>query len=232
MHLLDSYQLFLFDFDGLLVNTEELHYKAYLALCKSRGCTLNWSFRTYMRHALYSATGLKEGIYNELPELKAQEDNWEILYREKTALYNKLLETEKVTLMPGAEPLLQALAVAEKKRCVVTHSKQEQINSITKLHPILNTLPHWITREHYSKAKPSSECYEKAIQAFLKPGEKAIGFEDSPRGLQALLGTQAEAVLVSDCLEPGEIHRLAGHFHRPFTHIPTLNDLSMNLSQK
>ena len=34
MDWIKKYQLFLFDFDGLLVNTEEMHFLAYKQMCE------------------------------------------------------------------------------------------------------------------------------------------------------------------------------------------------------
>ncbi|MGD0665742.1 MAG: HAD hydrolase-like protein, partial [Rhabdochlamydiaceae bacterium] len=43
----DKFDLFLFDFDGLLVDTEELHFKAYQMLCQGRGYKLPWDINRF-----------------------------------------------------------------------------------------------------------------------------------------------------------------------------------------
>ena len=225
MNWIKHYQLFLFDFDGILVNTEELHYKAYLKICADRGYTLAWDLKTYMGYALYSATGVKDGVYRALPELHKEEPNWNVLYEEKKAVYYDLLLSVGPSLIPGVAQLLEALKGAEIKSCVVTHSPGEQIALIRSQHPLLNTIPHWITREHYSQPKPSSECYLKAISQLKEPGGRVIGFEDSPRGLQALLGTEAEGVLVSEVFDKDELQSIAEGVKRPFSHFSTFLDM-------
>ncbi|MEI6531393.1 MAG: HAD hydrolase-like protein, partial [Chlamydiota bacterium] len=87
MEWVKNYQLFLFDFDGLLVDTEHLHYKAYLSMCRARGFDLPWSFQDFANIAHFSATGLKENLYAVLPLLQEQESDWSLLYKEKQALY-------------------------------------------------------------------------------------------------------------------------------------------------
>lgn len=225
MKWIHHYQLFLFDFDGILVNTEELHYKAYLKMCADRGFSLKWDMPTYMRHAFYSATGVMEGIYKHFPELQKIEPRWEVLYQEKKRAYAELLQKEGTTVMPGVEKLLLALEVAGIKRCVVTHSPHEQITLIRKQHPLLNSIPHWITREQYAQPKPSSECYEKALAQFRAKNERAIGFEDSPRGLKALLATDADAVLLSEFIEGSEIHQLSKEAKRKFLHFVSFPEM-------
>jgi len=225
MHWIHDYQLFLFDFDGILVNTEELHYLAYKKMCADRGFTLPWDMPTYIQHAMFSATGLKEGIYREFPELKRYEPCWDILYREKKQAYAELLVNRGAALMPGVEQLLKELAEAKIKRCVVTHSSSEQISLIRARQPILNSIPIWITREDYSQPKPSPECYQKAIAKLAEKGDRVIGFEDSPRGLKALLGTDADAVFITDLFTPKEVKNIAQELDKEFEHVSTFNDI-------
>lgn len=218
-----NYQLFLFDFDGILVNTEQLHYKAYIKMCADRGFSLNWDQKTYLKHALFNSTGLRDGIYREFPDLKRFEPCWDILYQEKKRAYFDLLYEEGTSLVPGVAELLEALQAAKIKRCVVTNSVKEHVDLIRKQHPILDSIPDWVTREQYSDPKPSPECYLKAIERLAAPDDRIIGFEDSPRGLQALLKTKAEGVFISSYLTPAEFS-VKGNF----SHFPSFVELFKN----
>lgn len=192
----NEYQLFLFDFDGLLVNTEILHYQAYLKMCKNFGFTLDWTFNDYTQLTYNEFTGFQDALYTALPDLKKVEPNWSKLYAEKKKILFDLLSSEPVALMPGVESLLISLNNAGCKSCVVTHSSLEIVIKIKKKQPFLDLIPHWITREDYILAKPNPECYQKAIDLFGQKGDKVIGFEDSARGMQALAATSATPVLI------------------------------------
>lgn len=207
------------------MNTEELHYLAYKKMCAARGFSLKWDMQTYIQHALHSTTGLRDGIYKEFPDLERYEPCWDILYQEKKQAYAQLLTNQGVALMPGVERLLQELEKANLKRCVVTHSTAEQTELICAKHPILHSIPHWITREDYSEPKPSPECYQMAIAQFAQKGDRVIGFEDSPRGLKALLGTHAEAVLITELFSEKEVNKLAQEVGKAFSHFATFNEV-------
>ncbi|MBT3393682.1 MAG: HAD family phosphatase [Waddliaceae bacterium] len=187
-------QLILFDFDGLLVNTEDIHYNAYRLMLERRGFTLPWSFDEYCQAAHYDSTLLRDKIYETFPEI-ANED-WDIIYAEKRQAYVDLLEQKTVALMPGVETFLNIIAEKDIPRCVVTHSPDDHISRIRKTLPVLETISTWITREDYSEPKPSSECYLTAIERLAPDAKNIIGFEDSPRGLTALMGTPALPVLI------------------------------------
>jgi len=222
MDWLEKYQLFLFDFDGLLVNTEELHYEAYRRMCASRGFELPLNFEEFTLVAHESGEQLRQQIYKSVPGLQAQEPLWEVLWREKTKIYLEIIKEGSVALMPGVPELLQALKDANIASCVVTNSPRQQIDEIRRQIPLLDTIPHWLTRENYAKAKPDPECYLKAITLYGAPGCRAIGFEDTPRGLMALMGTPAEAVLVSAVRHP-LLDQLPAE---RFRHVPTFEAIA------
>ncbi len=221
MQWLHNYQLFLFDFDGLLVNTEEIHYLAYKNMCAARGVILDWDFTRYCQAAHYEADALHKQLYACFPQLQLQEPNWNVLYAEKKQAVHKLFVEGVVQLMPGAAALLQLLQKTNTLHCVVTHSANDLIQALRRQHPILDAIPVWITREHYTHPKPHPECYIKAIQQLAKPNEKVIGFEDTPRGVRALLGSRAQPVLICQASYP----EIPDFIKAGVIHYPSLSDI-------
>src|SRR5271169_1605450 len=119
MNWIQDYQLFLFDFDGVLVDTEPLHYAAYAELCRRHGCELKWDFERFCREAHRKAMGIWDGLKREFPSMFEKELLIEALYEEKKKIYIELLKTSRLELMEGAAELLQALEVQGAKRAVV-----------------------------------------------------------------------------------------------------------------
>jgi HAD superfamily hydrolase (TIGR01509 family) len=199
MDWIHHFQLFLFDFDGLLVDTESLHYQAYRDALAKRGFKLDWDFLQFCGAAHLDAEALKRELCSQFSSLSL---DWVDFYKEKKTIYLELVSKGGVKLMPGVEALLKALEKANIRRCIVTNSFHEQILLISSQIPILQTIPKWITREVYNKPKPSSECYLKAIELYAEAGDKIVGFEDSIRGLEALKGTPALPILICSSLHP------------------------------
>jgi beta-phosphoglucomutase len=197
MKWINNFDLFLFDFDGLLVNTEVLHFFAYINMLKKRGFDLGWSFDTYCSIAHLSNEGLKNEIYSKFPKLYEMQSSWEVLYNEKKNEYLDLLKKSRVELMPGVSKVLLTLKKSNKKSCVVTNSLLSQVQVIIENNPILKNIDHWITREDYKNPKPHPECYQKAIELYGKKEGRIVGFEDSIRGMLALTKTKATCVLIS-----------------------------------
>jgi beta-phosphoglucomutase len=224
MQWIQKYDLFLFDFDGLLVNTEDLHFAAYREMCQRRGCNLDWTLSKYFEVAHFSATGLKEQLYKKFPELFKQEPSWDVLYVEKKACYQELLEKGNLSLLPGVEEVLIALEKVGKRRCVVTNSPKIQVDLIKEKLPILNTIPIWFTRETYQNPKPHPEGYMMAIKQLGQPGDNVIGFEDSTRGLQSL---QSAGVKTSLLICPSDHPQMKeGKFEKIY--FPSFSVINLN----
>jgi beta-phosphoglucomutase len=202
----NNFDLFLFDFDGLLVDTEPLHFKAYCNTLKNNGFDLDWTFEDFSLAALTSDVGLKATICSKIPLLK-DEERWEIFYEEKKRCYLNLLKdflkNKMVKLMPGVEKVLTELKKNDKRCCIVTNAELKQIELIKNKNPILKeNISHWITREDYLNPKPDPGCYLKAIQLYSKKSDRIIGFEDSLKGIDALLKTRATCVLICSSNHP------------------------------
>jgi beta-phosphoglucomutase len=192
---LTSFDLLLFDFDGLLVDTEELHFAAYAQAVRERGFFLPWTFQRYTQCSHVGGTGLRDALEEEFPTL-FQELPWERFYEEKRALLTTILESAPLKLLPGVEELLAAASEHEIRRCVVTHSRKRDIECIRGRIPALQSIPHWVTREDYTRPKPHPEPYLTALARHGKPGDRVIGFEDALRGLDSLEAAGALGVLI------------------------------------
>ncbi len=214
----ENYSLFLFDFDGLLVDTEVLHYQAYKSLCACRGFSLDWDLMQYYSIAHSHTRSLGDEIYASLPDLKAQEPRWDVLYKEKTELFQEILNKEKIPLKDGAEQLLNYLQELGIPHCVVTNSYLAFIERIRTQHEVLQRIPVWFTREDTKRPKPEPDPYLLALKHFNASGEGTIGFEDTMKGLRALqyAGVQ-HRMLVCPIDHPQlvseEFPDLSGHLH-------------------
>lgn len=202
MSWVKDFDLFLFDLDGLLVNTENIHYQAYINMLDRRGFKLDWSFLKFCEVAHFDDQSLKEGVYAIFPNLLEQEANWDVLRNEKNRIYIDLLRSSKIELMPGVEKLLSELEKQNIKRCVVTNSSKPMTDMMIAKQTGLKSIPYWITREDYIFSKPNPDSYLHAISLYGKKGDRIIGFEDSLRGLKALIKTPAQPVLISPLFDP------------------------------
>ena len=193
---------YLFDLDGVLVRTEELHHAAYRAAVAARGHELPWSFPRYCVAAHYGQAKLREELAAAVPGLLPDEPAWLDLFRDKSERYLALLASSPVELQPGAASTLRRLDAAGAPRAVVTNATREQTAVLRLRQPILDSAPVWVTREDYAAAKPAPDGYQMALARLGVGPDGAVGFEDTPRGLQALTAAGVEAILVTTIAYP------------------------------
>ena len=102
--------------------------------------------------------------------------------------------------MPGVDRVLKFLHQHKARCCVVTHSPSSLTDAIRKYNPVLDLIPHWVTREQYELPKPQPDAYLTAVRLYGKSGDRVLGFEDTIRGWKALHAASLDSIVVSSLL--------------------------------
>ncbi len=173
-----------FDFDGVLADTERLHLVALRDTLATRGWTL--SDEDYFTHYLgYDDRGcvtefarrqgvsLDDGLVHEL-------------LRDKARRYADLFDRGEV-LYPTARPCIERLA-AEFPLAIASGSLRGEIERILDANGLRGFFRHIVGADDVSEGKPAPESYAKAVAALNMSGAEAIAIEDSPWGLQSARG--------------------------------------------
>lgn len=189
---LDSYEVYFFDLDGLLIDTEPLFYQACLETWQKYKVSVELSFSQYYSLAMQGRERFQEALIQLFPETRAFFPSY---FLDRDRCYHDLLSCEQIQLMPGVETFLSLL----EGKClgVVTNSSKESTLRIRKEYPVLECMQFWITREEYARPKPAPDSYRLAWNRFVREGDHVIGFEDSVKGLQALAGIPATMVAIN-----------------------------------
>ncbi len=167
---INNYDIFIFDLDGTIIDSEIIHYQAYNNQLNNQ--------LSYQSYCDIFHTNKKEDF------IKA--NNIDIIKKEKDF---KELYKSNAKLIDGFEVFLNSLINTGKITCIVTNSNKERCEFIKTLHPILNYIDLWITKDDVINVKPNPEGYIKAIQQFANSNEleKIIIFEDSYIGLESII---------------------------------------------
>ena len=173
----------IFDMDGLLVDTEPLSYRAWVAhLARDYGVTLteedhaamvglssldSWIFA---RDRLGLALDLPDG----LPALRAARD----------PIYRALLE-EGVTPMPGAVGLARACHGAGLRLAIASSSPLDQIDHVVSALGLAGVFDALTSGHEVPRPKPAPDIYLLACERLgIEPAE-GVALEDSGPGVAA-----------------------------------------------
>ena len=181
-HSLNDYDLFVFDFDGTIMDTEKIHYKAWINILQKFVCkNIFFDYGTYIKifHTIDVSNKKKYLL------MKYDIENYDILYELKQKEYNKLINENEVLLVNNFEKIINFINEHNKKIVIVTNTSIKNINFFSEKYPIITkNVDRIYTKENFINKKPHPECYLKIINDY--PNHKIIGFEDSLYGFHCL----------------------------------------------
>ncbi len=169
----------LFDFDGLLVDTESPAYEAWAGVYREHGHELpldRWS----------AAVGTIDGFspFDDLEGLLGQPlDRGAVDARRRAA---EFAQTDRAELRAGIADYLEEAARLGLARAIVSSSGDDWIQRHLER---LGLLEGWgcivVANGDANRAKPRPTLYLEALEHLRVGAAEAIAFEDSPNGIAA-----------------------------------------------
>jgi len=182
-NLINNYELFIFDLDDTLINTEKYHYTAWLTVLKEEiDESFNMDFNTFCsKFHSNKENNIKTYLLDELNII-----NYERIIEKKNRLYLDIItkESEQIKMVEGVTDFLNKIINNNKKFVIVSNSLKSNVDFFILLFPILKNSSKNYYRELFTNKKPNEECYLKVINDY--PDHKMVGFEDSITGIHAM----------------------------------------------
>ncbi|MBM4088793.1 MAG: HAD family phosphatase [Planctomycetes bacterium] len=178
----------LWDNDGVLVDTEELYFRASRQILAKVGIELT--------EDVFKEISLKRGQSTMMlaaergfgPEQLAQ------LRAERNRIYAESLAVEPLAV-DGAEDVLRTLH-GKVRMGVVTSTWREHFDIAHRRTGLPRFLDFVITNEEYQHSKPHPEPYLTALERYRIHPADCIVVEDSERGLASALAAGLECLVV------------------------------------
>ena len=188
----------IFDFDGLLVNTEIISFYIYRDMLKKFG--FSYSKEEYARN--YSG---KTGVAN----MRRLIDTYHLPYspEEGLAVERKLEEeylAKGVELKKGAHELLEYLKDNSYKIAVASSSTAQRAMNILKAHQIDHYFDAFVFAEDISRSKPDPEIFLKAAGRLNTDVSECLVLEDSEAGIEAASQGNIPVICIPDMKMPSE----------------------------
>ncbi len=168
-----------FDFDGLIIDTETPAYEAFREVFRTYEVEL--SLDTYAQ--CIGTTFAVFNPFNYLAECLGREIDSETVKRQVDEHHRNLLE--QATLRPGVLDYLNFALESGLRIGLATSSPLSWINPYFDrfdLRPYFNSIT---TSDEVANVKPDPELYLKSLVKLGVTGSEAIAFEDSLNGLRA-----------------------------------------------
>jgi HAD superfamily hydrolase (TIGR01509 family) len=182
----------IFDVDGTLADTEEMHRRAFNAAFADQGLSWHWGRRVY--HELLKIGGGRERVAHFIAQLRLSLDEERrltaripLIHRAKTDHYARLL-TRGAALRPGIANLLVQARHAGMKLGIASTTTRANIDGLLES-TLGGDAAGWFdaiaTGDIVERKKPAPDVYERALSLLDVPPDACIAFEDSGIGLSA-----------------------------------------------
>ena len=172
---------FIFDLDGVIVDTAKYHYLAWKKIADS----LNIEFTHEHNELLKGVSRVRSlDIILELGSVEAsqeQKDQWLVQKNEEYLSY--LVDMDQSEILPGVLPVLDYLKANE--QLIALGSASKNARPILEKTGILSYFDAIVDGNDVSNAKPDPEVFLIAAQQLNTSPNDAIVFEDSVAGIQA-----------------------------------------------
>lgn len=186
----------IFDFDGIIVDSEPLHFRAFNEVLKSEEKSISWNdyCSTYIgfddRDAFreaYKANG-ETLTFEKLTELIAQ----------KTDLLQRFIENGEAVPLPGAVKLIKSLSPLQ-PIALCSGALRSDIDPILEQLGIAGEFTVIVTAEDTDKSKPDPAPYRLALKKLgISDPETAIAIEDTPAGIVSAKGAGLKVLAVTN----------------------------------
>lgn len=186
-----DFSALIFDVDGTLAETEELHRQAFNDSFAKFGLDWNWDVDLYAQ--LLSVTGGKERISHFLSQYREAKDRLSTtqiaeLHRLKNGRYADLLASGGCQLRVGIADALETAKRRGQLLAIATTTSRSNVGALLK--PVFGTEWHdlfhaIVCGEDVTRKKPAPDAYLKVLDCLGLPAQACLAFEDSCNGLLA-----------------------------------------------
>ena len=188
-----TFDALVFDVDGTLADTEELHRQAFNEAFFA--CGINWRWGPALYADLLQITGGKERIASFLSQQRVSAAERGRLLRlipqihaTKTRLYQELVALGHLRPRDGVRRLMMEARSAGLKLAIASTTSPENVESLLTS-SFGSDAPGWFaaiaTGDVVANKKPAPDIYNLALQQVGVAPHRAIAFEDSAIGVRS-----------------------------------------------
>lgn len=194
----------IFDFDGVMADTERLHFEAFQEVLTPCGASYSWE--EYCQD--YIGFDDRDAIRTALERagMEAGGDRLAALLRAKAEVFPRL--AAGVEPFPGAVEAVKA-AAARGPVALCTGALRSDVEPLLRAFGILDLFAAVVTAEEVTRSKPDPACYRLAVERLGLPAQVCLAVEDTPYGLQAARGAGCQTLGVAQTHTRGALEPFA-----------------------
>ncbi len=219
----------IFDFDGVIADSEPLHYRAFEKTVSRYGIELSKQ-RYYTNYLGYTDLECTQAISVDF-KLGLDEAGVEKLIADKTELFGQLVKSEN-TIIDGVSGFVDMLSREEVRLAVCSGASLADIELMLDGSGLADSFEVIVAADHVYKGKPDPEGFLLALKQVSETGSgqiqpaECIVIEDSRWGLEAASSAGMHTIGVTNTYSADQLEPLADAV------VSRLDELTMSDLQK
>ena len=200
----------IFDVDGTLAETEELHREAFNRAFAGEGLPYRWDQARYrslllvtggrqrLEHFFAESTDLTE------PQIAGLAPR---LHLAKNGHYAEVMADFPIELRPGVADLLRQARATPLKLAIATTTSRVNLEGLARRFPgelDLDGFDVVVCGEDVTALKPDPEVYRTALQRLALPPGRCLAFEDTRNGVESAVGAGLRVVVTPSLYSTGQ----------------------------
>jgi beta-phosphoglucomutase len=180
----------IWDVDGTLVDTAELHFRAWVELA----ATIDKPFT----RADFAATFGRRNpeIIRALFDSNADDPTVADLGERKEQIYRAAARREGIELLPGVRQLLNGIRAIGWPQAVGSSAPRENLDLILAITEATGDFAAIVSAEDTTRGKPDPQVFQVAADRLGVPPERCVVFEDAIAGVEAAKAAGMKCVAV------------------------------------
>jgi len=168
---------FLFDLDGVLVDSHELHWSSWQLLQQEDA-----SFKMSLEQFKEGFGQRNESILRKVaPHATTKHEQWA---ERKEALYRQIA-SEHLVLLPGMAAFLQQVVEQKIPHIIASSTPVANLNMLLQKTEVGHYFQEFVSGEQVAHGKPAPDVFLAAAAQLGKEPRNCIVFEDAPVGIAA-----------------------------------------------
>ncbi len=169
----------LWDMDGTLVDTGELHFHAWVRICKEYG-------KEYTQSDFTATFGKRNPeIINYLFEGKIKDSAADTLGYQKEEYYRSEARKSGISLLPGVENLLRGLHQSGALQAIGSSAPRGNLDLILELTGVGKYMKAMVGMEDTQRGKPDPQVFLIGAERLGVSPSRSIVVEDAVAGVEA-----------------------------------------------
>ncbi|NEO27611.1 MAG: HAD-IA family hydrolase [Kamptonema sp. SIO4C4] len=188
----------LFDLDGTLTNTDNLHFQTWQEVLADIGLAIDREFYDQRISGRVNAA-IAQDILAHLPlrdglQLADEKENH---FRQRGGQLQRL---------PGLDQMLTWATQRHLKQAVVTNAPRQNATFMLNSLHLADHFPVVVLAEDVPQGKPHADPYVEALQRLGVSHHETIAFEDSPSGVRSAVAAQLYTIGVASTHAPASLN--------------------------